>query len=184
MSRVGKAPIAVPTGTKVEISAKNQVKATGPLGTLSRDLNPEMVISEDAERLLVQRPSESKEHRSQHGLTRTLLNNMIVGVSTGFSKSLEIVGVGFRAEQKGEELQLRIGYSHLVTVTPYPGVKLTADAANRITVSGTSKEDVGQQAAEIRRVRPPDAYKGKGIRYAGEVVHLKPGKAGKAIGKK
>jgi large subunit ribosomal protein L6 len=184
MSRVGKAPILLPAGIKIEIGAQNQVKATGPLGTLSRDLNPEMVITAEAERLLVERPSESKEHRSQHGLTRTLLNNMVVGVSTGFSKSLEIVGVGFRAEQKGEELQLRIGYSHLVNVIPHPGVKLTADAANRITVSGTSKEDVGQQAAEIRRVRPPDAYKGKGIRYAGEVVHLKPGKAGKAIGKK
>ncbi len=183
MSRVGKAPIPLPAGTKVEIGVENQIKATGPLGTLSRDLNPEMLITAEAERLLVERPSESKEHRSQHGLTRTLLNNMVVGVSAGFSKSLEIVGVGFRAEQKGAELQLRIGYSHLVTVTPHPGITLTAEAANRITVSGTNKEDVGQQAAEIRRVRPPDAYKGKGIRYAGEVVHLKPGKAGKAIGK-
>ena len=182
MSRVGKAPIPLPAGIKVEIGAENQVKVTGPLGTLSRDLNPEMRITAEAERLLVERPSESKEHRSQHGLTRTLLNNMVVGVSTGFRKSLEIVGVGFRAEQKGADLQLRIGYSHLVIVTPHPGVTLTAEAANRITVSGNNKEDVGQQAAEIRRVRPPDAYKGKGIRYAGEVVHLKPGKAGKAIG--
>ena len=184
MSRVGKAPIPLPAGTKVEIGAENQVTATGPLGTLSRGLNPEMLIREDAGSLLVERPSDSKQHCAQHGLTRTLLSNMVIGVSAGFSKSLEIVGVGFRAEQKGAEIQLRIGYSHLVDVIPFPGITLTAEANNRITVSGMSKEDVGQQAAEIRRVRPPDAYKGKGIRYAGEVVHLKPGKAGKAIGSK
>ena len=184
MSRVGKAPIPLPPGTTVEIDEGNHVKVSGPKGTLERDFNPDMIIREEAGMLTVQRPSESKEHRSQHGLTRSLLHNQVVGVTTGFSKSLEIVGVGFRAEQRGTEIQLRIGYSHPVVVTPHLGITLTVEAANRITVSGINKEDVGQQAAEIRYLRPPDAYKGKGIRYLGEIVHLKAGKAGKAIGKK
>ncbi len=183
MSRVGKSPIPVPAGTKFDIAEGNTVTLTGPKGTLSRTLNAEMRISLDAGILVVERPSESKEHRSQHGLTRSLLNNLVVGVSTGFTRELEIVGVGYRVEQQGGNIQVRIGYSHPVVVAPHPGLTLTADGTNRIRVSGIKKEDVGQQAAEIRRLRPPDAYKGKGIRYVGEVVRLKAGKAGKAIGK-
>jgi len=130
----------------------------------------------------VTRPSENKKHRAYHGLTRSLLANMVEGVSKGFEKTLEIVGVGYRAEKVGEKLVLRIGFSHTVEVTPLPGITLAVEGNNRIKVSGINKEDVGEMAAEIRAIRPPDVYKGKGIRYAGEIVHLKPGKAGKVIG--
>jgi large subunit ribosomal protein L6 len=133
--------------------------------------------------LTVSRPSDSKEHRSMHGLTRTLIDNMVTGVTTGFEKRLEIVGVGYRAEKKGENLSLRIGFSHLVEVNPLPGTAFELEGDTRIKVTGINKEDVGEMAARIRRIRKPDAYKGKGIRYAGEVVRLKPGKAGKAVGR-
>jgi large subunit ribosomal protein L6 len=182
MSRVGRNPINVPSGTKVEIKPENSITVTGPKGTLARVLNAEMAISQEGDVITVTRPSDSKEHCSQHGLTRTLLANMIDGVSQGFTRELEIVGVGYRAEQKGNDLNLRIGFSHEVPVVPMPGVILKMDGNNKIIVSGISKEDVGEQAARIKRIRPPDAYKGKGIRYAGERIHLKPGKAGKAIG--
>ncbi len=182
MSRVGRNPINVPAGTKVEIKSGNDVTVTGPKGTLERGLNVEMTISQGGDVITVTRPSDSKEHCSQHGLTRTLLANMIEGVSKGFSKELAIVGVGYRAEQKGADLNLRMGYSHEVPVMPMPGITLKVEGNNKIIISGASKEDVGEQAARIRRIRPPDAYKGKGIRYAGESIHLKPGKAGKAIG--
>jgi large subunit ribosomal protein L6 len=182
MSRVGRNPIHVPSGTKVEITPANTVKVTGPKGALERTLNADMAISQEGDVITVARPSDSKEHCSQHGLTRTLLSNMVDGVSKGFSKELEIVGVGYRAEQKGSDLNLRIGYSHEVPVVPMPGITLIAESNTKIIVSGVSKEDVGEQAARIKRIRPPDAYKGKGIRYAGEIIRLKPGKAGKAIG--
>ena len=130
------------------------------------------------------RPDDSKEHRSLHGLTRSLLANMVQGVSGGFEKTLEIVGVGYRAEKTEDKLVLRVGFSHQVEVTPLPGVSLEVEGNNRIKVSGINKEVVGEMAAEIRAIRPPDAYKGKGIRYAGEVVRLKAGKAGKAIGQR
>jgi len=126
--------------------------------------------------------SDSKEHRSLHGLTRSLLANMVEGVTNGFEKNLEIVGVGYRAEKAGDKIVMRIGFSHTVEVTPLPGISLAVEGVNRIKVMGIDKEVVGEMAAEIRAIRPPDAYKGKGIRYAGELVHLKPGKAGKAIG--
>jgi large subunit ribosomal protein L6 len=142
-----------------------------------------MIINMEGDTLTVSRPSESKEHRSYHGLTRTLLSNMVEGVSKGFEKTLDIVGVGYRAEKSGDKLVIRIGYSHPVEVTPLPGTSLDAEGNNRIKVSGINKEVVGEMAAEIRAIRPPDAYKGKGIRYTGEVVHLKPGKAGKVVGK-
>ena len=181
MSRVGRMPITVPQGVVVNIE-KDEVTVTGPKGELRRRFNPDMSITLQDNSLIVERPSDGKEHRSRHGLTRSLLANMVEGVANGFEKTLEIVGVGYRAEKKGDKLEIRVGYSHLVEVSPPPGVSLAVEGANRIKVSGIDKEVVGDMAAKIRAIRPPDAYKGKGIRYAGELVHLKAGKAGKAIG--
>jgi len=181
MSRIGKTPITVPTGVTVDIKGEN-VTVKGPKGELSRSLATEMRLNLEGNTLTVTRPSESKKHRAFHGLTRSLLANMVEGVSKGFEKTLEIVGVGYRAEKVGEKLVIRIGFSHTVEVTPLPGITLAVEGNNRIKVSGINKEVVGEMAAEIRSIRPPDAYKGKGIRYAGEVVHLKPGKAGKVVG--
>jgi large subunit ribosomal protein L6 len=183
MSRVGKMPIAIPSGVTVTID-ENRVKVTGPKGELSRAINPEISIAQEDNTVTVARPSDDQEHRSQHGLARSLINNMVTGVSSGFEKQLDIVGVGYRAEQSGEKLVIRVGYSHPVEVEPLPGVTLAVEGNNRIKVSGIDKEAVGEMAARIRKIRRPDAYKGKGIRYAGEVVHLKPGKAGKVVGKK
>ncbi len=181
MSRVGKMPITVPSGVTVSIK-KDKVTVTGPKGELSRSISPDIAIAQHDNTLTVSRPSDNKEHRSLHGLTRSLVANMVEGVSSGFDKYLEIVGVGYRAEKTGDKLTLRVGYSHLVEVSPLPGVSLAVEGV-RIKVSGIDKEAVGEMAARIRKVRPPDAYKGKGIRYAGEVVRLKPGKAGKVVGK-
>jgi large subunit ribosomal protein L6 len=183
MSRIGRMPITVPSGVTVNIQ-KGRVTVNGPKGELSRSLPPDMGIKLEGDVLTVSRPSDSKEHRSRHGLTRTLLSNMVVGVSKGFEKTLEIVGVGYRAEKSGDKLTIRIGYSHPVEVTPLPGTALNVEGTNRIKVSGANKEVVGEMAAEIRAIRPPDSYKGKGIRYAGERVRLKPGKAGKVVGRK
>jgi len=183
MSRVGRMPIPVPEGVKVSIK-KDTVTVTGPKGELERRFNPDIDIVLDNNNLIVSRPDDSKEHRSLHGLTRSLLANMVQGVSSGFEKNLEIVGVGYRAEKTGDKLVLRVGFSHPVEVTPLPGVSLEVEGGNRIKVSGINKEVVGEMAAEIRAIRPPDAYKGKGIRYAGEQVRLKAGKAGKAIGQR
>lgn len=182
MSRIGKMPIPVPSGVTVNISGDN-VSVKGPKGELSRTLSSEMRIKLDGDTLMVERPSESKRHRAFHGLTRSLLANMVEGVSKGFEKNLDIVGVGYRAEKSGDKLVLRMGFSHNVEVVPLPGVTLSVEGNNRIKVSGINKEDVGEMAAEIRAIRPPDSYKGKGIRYAGETVHLKPGKAGKVVGR-
>ncbi len=175
-------PIAVPPGVKVNIEG-DRVTVSGPKGELSRSLPSEMLINLEGDVLSISRPSDSKKHRSYHGLTRSLLANMVDGVSKGFEKALEIVGVGYRAEKSGDKLIIRIGYSHPVEVMPLPGTTLNVEGNNRIIVSGINKEVVGQMAAEIRAIRPPDAYKGKGIRYAGETVRLKPGKAGKVVGK-
>jgi len=183
VSRVGKMPITVPQGVAVSIG-KGEVSVTGPKGELRRPFNLDMSITLNDNSLMVSRPSDSGVHRSLHGLTRSLLANMVEGVTKGFEKVLEIVGVGYRAEKAGEKMVLRIGFSHLVEVSPLPGVSLDVEGNNRIKVTGVSKEMVGEMAAKIRAIRPPDAYKGKGIRYAGELVHLKPGKAGKAIGKR
>lgn len=182
MSRIGKMPIPVPSGVTVNISGDN-ITVKGPKGELSRTLATEMSIKLDGDTLTVERPSESKRHRAFHGLTRSLLANMVEGVSKGFEKNLDIVGVGYRAEKSGENLTMRMGFSHNVEVVPLPGVTLSVEGNNRIKVSGINKEDVGEMAAEIRAIRPPDSYKGKGIRYAGEKVHLKPGKAGKVVGR-
>ena len=183
MSRIGRMPVPVPPGVTVNFE-ENKATVTGPKGELSRHLPADMSITLKDDSLTVSRPSDSKEHRSLHGLTRSLLANMVEGVTKGFEKNLEIVGVGYRVEQAGDKLVIRVGYSHLVEISPLPGVSLAADGTNRIKVTGINKEVVGEMAAKIRAVRPPDAYKGKGIRYAGELVHLKPGKAGKVIGKK
>lgn len=183
MSRIGRMPITVPQGIKVNIN-KDEVTVTGPKGELYRRFNPDMSITLNDNILTVSRPSDSKVHRSLHGLTRRLLSNMVEGVSSGFEKNLELVGVGYRAEKKESKLSLRVGFSHTVEISPLPGVSLSVEGANRIKVSGINKEVVGEMAAEIRAIRPPDSYKGKGIRYAGESIHLKAGKAGKAIGKR
>jgi len=183
MSRIGRMPITVPQGVKVNIE-RDEVIVTGPKGGLSRRFNTAMSITLQNNSLVVSRPTDSRIHRSLHGLTRSLLANMVEGVTKGFEKTLEIVGVGYRAEKAGNKLIIRAGYSHPVEVSPPPGVTLDVERANRIKVSGIDKEAVGEIAAKIRAIRPPDAYKGKGIRYAGEIVHLKPGKAGKAIGQK
>jgi len=183
MSRIGRMPITIPAGVTVAI-AKNRVKVTGPKGELSRAINPEMSVAQQDNKLIVTRPSDDQAHRSQHGLARSLINNMVAGVSSGFEKHLEIVGVGYRVEKSGEKLVLRVGYSHPVEVEPLPGITFSVEGNNRIKITGIDKEAVGEMAARIRKIRPPDAYKGKGIRYAGEIVHLKPGKAGKVIGKK
>jgi len=176
-------PITVPQGVVVNIK-KDEVTVTGPKGELCRRFNPDMSITLNNNSLTVTRPSDSKVHRSLHGLTRRLLANMVEGVSSGFEKNLEMVGVGYRAEKREDKLVIRVGYSHPVEVSPLPGISLAVEGVNRIKVAGINKEVVGEMAAEIRAIRPPDRYKGKGIRYAGEVVHLKAGKAGKAIGKR
>jgi large subunit ribosomal protein L6 len=183
MSRIGRMPIAIPAGVMVNIEGET-VKVKGPKGELNRSLLADMRVSLEGNVLTVSRSGDSKELRSQHGLTRSLLANMVEGVSKGFEKTLEIVGVGFRAEKSGNNLILRIGFSHTVEVKPLPGISLGVEGANRIKVMGINKEVVGEMAAEIRALRPPDAYKGKGIRYVGEIVHLKPGKAGKVVGRK
>ena len=180
MSRVGRMPITVPPGVVVSIK-QNEVSVTGPRGELSRRFNPDMSITLNNNSLIVSRPSDSRVHRSLHGLTRSLLANMVEGVTSGFEKNLEIVGVGYRAEKVGDKLVIRVGHSHPAEVSPLPGVSLAVEGTNYIKVTGINKEVVNQMAAEIRAIRPPDAYKGKGIRYAGELVHLK---TGKAIGKK
>jgi large subunit ribosomal protein L6 len=180
MSRIGRMPIDLPQGVKVDIKG-NEVKVTGPKGELDRSFNPQMTISQRDNQMVVTRPSDERQHRALHGLTRTLLSNMVQGVTAGYEKTLDIVGVGYKAEKKGDNLIFKLGYSHTIEVKPLPGVTLVVEGNNRIKVSGTNKETVGQQAAEIRALRKPDAYKGKGVRYAGEHIKLKAGKAaGKA----
>ena len=183
MSRIGRMPITVPKGVSVDIN-QGEVTVTGPKGQLRRRFKSDISITLDNDSLIVSRPSDSRVHRSLHGLTRSLLANMVEGVTNGYEKNLDMVGVGYRAEKVGDNLVIRVGYTHPVTVSPLPGVSLAVERANRIKVTGIDKEAVGEMAAEIRAIRPPDHYKGKGIRYAGELVHLKAGKAGKAIGSK
>ena len=178
MSRIGKMPIPLPQGVEVEING-NEVHVKGPKGELSRSFDPDMDICLNEGVLMVTRPSDNRIHRSLHGLTRSLLANMVEGVSKGFQKELELVGVGYRAQNVGQKVVLQIGYSHPVEITPVHGVSVTVTDAQHILVQGISKELVGDIAAKIRAVRPPDHYKGKGIRYTGERVRLKPGKSGK-----
>jgi large subunit ribosomal protein L6 len=178
MSRVGIKPISVPEGVKVAISG-SEVAVKGPKGELSRTFHPDMIITLQDGTLTVSRPSDGKPHRSLHGLTRSLLANMIEGVTNGFQQGLELVGMGYRAQKSGDKLLLQVGYTHPVEVASPPGISLDVEGNNRVIVSGIDKQLVGQVAAQIRMVKPPDSYVGKGIRYVGEVVRLKPGKAGK-----
>ena len=179
MSRIGKMPIAVPAGVTVDIAENNKVTVKGPKGTLERVLPAEMEIKLDGAVLTVSRPNDLKKMKSLHGLTRTLLNNMVVGVTEGFKKTLQINGVGYRAQKSGKTLTLFLGYSHPIEMIDPEGVESTLDGQNKITVSGIDKEKVGQYAAEIRSKRAPEPYKGKGIKYADEHIRRKAGKAGK-----
>ncbi|MEK4701638.1 50S ribosomal protein L6 [Solibacillus sp. FSL R7-0668] len=179
MSRVGKKIIEVPAGVTVEVNAENTVTVKGPKGELTRQFNQEMKIEQEGNIITVVRPSDSKEHRTNHGTTRALLANMVTGVSEGFSRSLELIGVGYRAQLQGNKLVLNVGYSHPVEFTPEQGVEVEVPSNTKIIVKGISKERVGALASNIRDVRPPEPYKGKGIRYEGEFVRRKEGKTGK-----
>jgi large subunit ribosomal protein L6 len=183
MSRIGRAPIPVPAGVVVTIN-KNDVSIKGPKGELRRTFHPAMSIILEDNTLKVARPSDERQHRSLHGLTRALLANMVVGVTKGFEKNLEIGGVGYRAEKAGNNLVVRVGFSRPVEVAPMPGTSFALDSPTKIKILGTDKELVGEMASRIRGIRPPDVYRGKGIRYAGETVRHKAGKAAKAIGGK
>jgi large subunit ribosomal protein L6 len=180
MSRIGLRPITVPNGVEIDISDRNEVAVRGPKGTLTAAFSPDLQIAREDGTITVTRPSDAREHRSLHGLTRTLLNNMVVGVTEGFRKNLEIAGVGYRAALDGKVLVLSVGYSHPVRMTPPEGVSYAVDGLTKVSVLGYDKQLVGEEAARIRRVRPPEPYKGKGIRYEGEVIRRKAGKTGKA----
>ena len=182
MSRIGKMPITVPAGVTVTIE-NNYVTVKGPKGELARQISKNMKLTMDNGDITVERPNDEKENRSLHGLSRTLINNMIVGVTTGFSKTLEIQGVGYRAAKQGNNINFTLGFSHPVVKEPPAGITFEVPAPNKIIVSGANKEQVGAVAADIRTLRPPEPYKGKGIRYEGEHVRRKIGKAG-AKGKK
>jgi len=176
MSRIGRQPIEIPSGVTVEISPGGSVTVTGPLGTLSQRVPARMAISQEDGVVTVTRPTERGEDRALHGLTRTLVANMVEGVTNGFEKQLEIQGVGYRAQLKGSDLELAVGFSHPVTITPREGISFDVPQPTHVIVKGTDKQVVGQTAAEIRKVRPPEPYKGKGIRYQGEQVRRKVGK--------
>ena len=179
MSRIGRMPIAIPAGVTVTIAENNKVTVKGPKGTLERVLPAEMSIKEEDGQIIVTRPSDLKKMKSLHGLTRTLINNMIVGVTAGYEKKLEINGVGYRAQKQGKKLVLGLGYSHPVEMEDPEGLESTMEGQNVIIVKGIDKEKVGQYAAEIRDKRRPEPYKGKGIKYADEVIRRKVGKTGK-----
>ncbi|HET9680726.1 MAG TPA: 50S ribosomal protein L6 [Candidatus Limnocylindrales bacterium] len=183
MSRIGRLPIAVPAGVDVAIEGRH-ITVTGPKGSLSRDLHPEIAVSRDGDALLVTRPSETKTHKQLHGLTRTLVNNMVVGVTAGYRKGLEITGVGYRAALVGRKLQLSLGYSHPIEIDPPAGISFELENPTRLAVVGIDKELVGEIASRVRATRKPEPYKGKGVRYAGEQIRRKAGKAGKIGGKK
>ena len=178
MSRIGRMPVAVPDGVEI-IEQDGALTVRGPRGELQRQLHPEMRLEREDGRLLVRRPTDEPRHRALHGLTRTLVNNMVTGVTSGYTKVLELSGVGYRATLAGDRLVLSLGFSHPVEVAPPPGIEFRVETPTRFSVSGADKELVGQVAADIRSRRKPEPYKGKGVRYAGEVVRRKAGKAGK-----
>jgi large subunit ribosomal protein L6 len=183
MSRIGKSPVTVPAGVTVKIE-NGEVSVKGPKGELKRTFHPEMSIVLEDGMIKVSRPGEDRLYRSLHGLTRTLIANMVEGVTKGYERGLEISGVGYRAEKAGSNLMIRVGFTKPVEVVPMPGISFVLDGVTKIKVLGNDKEVVGEMAARIRGIRPPDVYRGKGIRYAGEVVRHKAGKAAKAIGGK
>lgn len=178
MSRIGKLPIDIPAGVDVSINGQSVV-VKGPKGELSLTIAEPIVAKLDDGQVVVSRPDEERESRSLHGLTRTLINNNIIGVTTGYNKGLEVVGTGYRVQQKGSNIEFALGFSHPVVVEPPAGITLTVEGNNKVMVSGIDKQAVGETAANIRKIRKPEPYKGKGVRYAGEVIRRKAGKAGK-----
>ena len=178
MSRIGKAPITVPQGVDFSVSAENVVTVKGSNGTLTQAMHPNMIIKKDGDTVTVERPNDEKQNRALHGLTRTLIANMVKGVSEGFKKELEINGVGYRAAKQGNKLVMNLGYSHQVEMEEIEGIKIDVPQPNQIIISGPDKQKVGQFAAKVREKRPPEPYKGKGIKYVEETIRRKEGKTG------
>ncbi len=179
MSRIGKVPINIPKGVTVDVKG-TAVTVKGPKGTLTQTFNPALALELESSVLTIKRPTDSRQHRSLHGLTRAIVNNMVVGVSDGFKKTMELEGVGYRAEMSGQDLVLNVGYSHPITFTPESGIEFAVENRGKtLIVSGIDKQVVGEVCAKIRKTRPPEPYKGKGIRYSNEVIQRKAGKAGK-----
>lgn len=182
MSRIGRKPIDVPSGVEVKIDG-NFITVKGPKGTLEKEIHKDMIVKQEGNVITVERPSENKMHKSLHGLTRTLISNMVEGTATGFKKELEIQGVGYRAAKQGKDLVMNLGYSHQVIMSETDGISIEVPSPTQIIISGPDKQIVGQFAAKVREKRPPEPYKGKGIRYVGEYVQRKEGKAGKGAKK-
>ena len=178
MSRIGKKPVAIPAGVTVEIAEGNVITVKGAMGTLTKNMHPDMIINVEGNVLTVSRPTDEANHRALHGLTRTLIANMVEGVSKGYAKELDVNGVGFRVEKKGKQLVMRLGYSHEVIMDEIDGITVECPTPNKIIVKGIDKQVVGQFAAEVRGKRPPEPYKGKGIKYTTEVIRRKVGKTG------
>ena len=178
MSRIGRAPIAIPAGVEIKVEDNNVVTVKGPKGTLTQQFNPNMAIAMEEGALHVTRPNDAKENRALHGLTRSLIANMVTGVTQGFSKKLEVNGVGYRVAKEGNKLVMNLGYSHQVVVEEIPGIEIEVPGPNKIIIHGCDKQQVGQFAAEVREKRPPEPYKGKGIKYTDEVIRRKAGKTG------
>lgn len=178
MSRIGKQPITVPAGVEVTIGENNLITVKGSQGTLVQNMHPDMIIKKDGDTITVERPSDNKEHRSLHGLTRTLVANMVQGAGVGFKRELEINGVGYRAAKQGNKLVMNLGYSHQVEMEEIDGIKIDVPQPNQIIISGPDKQKVGQFAAQVREKRPPEPYKGKGIKYIEETIRRKEGKTG------
>ena len=182
MSRIGRKPINIPAGVTVSVDG-SVVAVKGPKGTLTAKVHPNMSVKVEGSEVLVTRPNDDKENRSLHGTTRTVINNMVIGVTEGFKKELEVNGVGYRAQKQGSNLVMNLGYSHQVIIPEIPGITIECPTANKIVILGPDKQQVGQFAAEVREKRPPEPYKGKGIKYAGEYIRRKEGKAGKGAKK-
>ena len=178
MSRIGKKPVVIPAGVTVDVAAENIVTVKGPMGTLTKNMHPDMILNVEGNVLTVSRPSDEANHRALHGLTRTLIANMVEGVSKGYSKELDVNGVGFRVEKKGKQLVMRLGFSHEVIMEEIDGITIECPTPNKIIINGVDKQVVGQFAAEVRSKRPPEPYKGKGIKYVDEVIRRKVGKTG------